>query len=74
MSAPQDMENDPTNKEALKRNSIALHTDEIIETYNVKIIMQYIPGHSGIPVNEKADTLTKQGSRQCSKLAAARCS
>ena len=53
MSAPQGLENDPTNTEEF--DSIAHH--EIIETYGVRIIMQWIPGHYDIPGNKKADTL-----------------
>ena len=62
MSALQGLEQDPSNKEEFKK--IVLYTHEIIETYGVEIVMQWIPGHSDIPGNEKADTLAKKGSRQ----------
>ena len=62
MSALQGLENDPTVNEEF---TIILKTCHgIIETYGVEIVMQWIPGHSNIPGNDKADTLAKKGSRQ----------
>ena len=60
MSALQGLENDPTVKEEFR--SILQTSHQIIVTYGVEIIMQWIPGHSNIPGNDKADTLAKKGS------------
>ena len=62
MSALQGLENDPTVKEEFR--TILQTSHQIIETYGVEIIMQWIPGHSNIPGNDKADTLAKKGSGQ----------
>ena len=62
MSALQSLEEDPTNKPELK--SILLDAHELMATYGVKTSMQWIPGHSNTPGNDKADTLAKKGSRQ----------
>ena len=61
LSALQGLENDPTVKEEFRH--ILKHTHEIKVTYGVEIVMQWIPGHSNIPGNDKADTLAKEGSR-----------
>ena len=37
---------------------------EHMETCDVKIFMQWIPGHSDTPGNDKADKLAKKGSEQ----------
>ena len=60
MSALQSLEEDPRSKPELK--SIILDTHELMETYGVKIILQWIPGHSDTPGNDKADKLAKKGS------------
>ena len=62
MSALQSLEEDPTNKPELK--SILLDAHELMATYGVKTSMQWIPGHSNTPGNDKADSLAKKGSRQ----------
>ena len=62
MSALQGLENDPTVNEEFTKILKTCHG--LIETYGVEIVMQWIPGHSNIPGNDKADTLAKKGSRQ----------
>ena len=62
MSALESLDDDPTSKPELK--SILLDAHELIATYGVKTSMQWIPGHSNTPGNDKADTLAKKGSRQ----------
>ena len=60
MSALQSLEEDPINKPELK--SIILDSHVLMETCGVKIIFQWIPGHSDTPGNDKADKLAKKGS------------
>ena len=62
MSALQGLENDPTVNEEFTKILKTCHG--LIETYGVEIVMQWIPGHSNIPGNDKADTLAKKGSGQ----------
>jgi ribonuclease HI len=38
--------------------------NNLINTHNIKLVMQWIPGHSNIPGNDRADTLAKRGSNQ----------
>ena len=58
MSAVQSLEEDPRSKPELK--SIILDSHELMEACGVKIILQWIPGHSDS--SGKADTLAKKGS------------
>lgn len=62
MSALQSLEEDPVGKPDLK--SIIEESHEIMETFGIKIFIQWIPGHSDTPGNEKADRLAKKGSEQ----------
>jgi ribonuclease HI len=43
---------------------IALDIDRLITSHDIKITMQWIPGHSNTPGNDKADRLAKKGSTQ----------
>ena len=60
ISALQSLGEDPLSKLELK--SIILDAHDLMETYGVKIILQWIPGHSDTPGNDKADKLAKKGS------------
>ena len=62
MSALESLEEDPMNKPELKL--IIMNGHELMETCDVKIFMQWIPGHSDTPGNDKADKLAKKGSEQ----------
>ena len=62
MSTLQSLEEDPASKPELK--SIIMDAHERMETCDVKIFIQWIPGHSDTPGNDKADRLAKQGSEQ----------
>ena len=62
MSALESLDDDPTSKPELK--SILLDAHDLNATYGVKTFMQWIPGHSNTPGNDKADTLAKKGSRR----------
>ena len=46
-----------------KIDKITSTCNKIMTLYNTQIIMQWIPGHSDIPNNERADKLAKAGSR-----------
>ena len=59
MSALQSLGEDPLSKLELK--SIILDAHDLMETCGVKIILQWIPGHSDTPGNDKADKLAKKG-------------
>ena len=43
---------------------INLDTNQLMTSHEVRIVMQWIPGHSNIPGNDKADKLAKKGARQ----------
>ena len=62
MSALQSLEEDPVSKPELK--TIITESHELMETCDIKIFMQWIPGHSDTPGNDKADRLAKKGSEQ----------
>ena len=62
MSALESLDEDPMNKPELK--SIILDTHELLTACGVRIFMQWIPGHSDTPGNDKADRLAKKGSEQ----------
>ena len=62
MSALQSLGEDPLSKLELK--SIILDAHDLMETCGVKIILQWIPGHSDTPGNDKADKLAKKGSEK----------
>ena len=43
---------------------IALQIHRLITAYNTRLVLQWIPGHTNIPGNEKADKLSKKGAQQ----------
>uniref|UniRef100_A0A0B7BUJ0 RNase H type-1 domain-containing protein n=1 Tax=Arion vulgaris TaxID=1028688 RepID=A0A0B7BUJ0_9EUPU len=42
--------------------SLALVIHNLISSFDINVILQWIPGHTNIPGNDKADHLAKQGS------------
>ncbi|GFO18345.1 Gag-Pol polyprotein [Plakobranchus ocellatus] len=51
-----------------KQNNEILSTkliiNQVISTYAIQLVLQWIPGHTNITGNEKADRLSKKGSQQ----------
>ena len=45
-------------------SQVLLEVNNLIEAYGIKVIMQWIPGHSNTPGNDRADILAKRGSRR----------
>ena len=62
MSALQSLEENAENKPELK--SIIMDAHELMHACDVEIFMQWIPGHSDTPGNDRADRLAKRGSEQ----------
>merc|ERR1719239_740300 len=52
------MNEQDTSKETSK---LALNLNHLIHKHQIDVVLQWIPGHSGIKGNERADTLAKQG-------------
>jgi len=51
------MKSSPT-KEMIQLSRSIPH---LINSYRVQIVLQWIPGHAGLPGNEKVDELAKRG-------------
>ena len=59
---PQALENETdANKEMIQLSRSIYH---LINMHRVQIVLQWIPGHTGLPENEKADELAKRGASQ----------
>ena len=52
------MNEQDTSKETSK---LALNLNNLMIKHQIDVVLQWIPGHSGINGNERADTLAKQG-------------
>ena len=62
MSALQALECDGYCKPELVE--IYHHANKLLTSYEVSIVMQWIPGHSNTSGNDKADRLAKKGAQQ----------
>lgn len=60
MSALQSLEKSKPNQTEL--NDIILEANKIQTAFAIRLVLQWIPGHTNIPGNDKADKLAKQGS------------
>lgn len=62
LSVLQALKNSSTEAEDL--TYILLDSHHIMSSHGVNLIMQWIPGHTNTPGNDRADTLAKKGSKQ----------
>lgn len=62
MSALQSLEGNDRSRADMAK--IILDVDELMTSHNIKIVLQWIPGHSGTPGNDRADRLAKRGTTQ----------
>ena len=60
-SVLQALESDPHSQDLTQ---IVLGTHHLKTSFGISLVMQWIPGHSQTPGNDRADTLAKRGSRQ----------
>ena len=44
--------------------SLALSINSLLTSYDIQLMLQWIPGHCDLPGNEKADKLAKEGAKQ----------
>ena len=65
-SVLQSLENDRTSDARIKE--IMNKADKLMTSYNIEVSLQWIPGHVGLPGNERADKLAKLGA-QCPQTA-----
>ena len=42
----------------------AMNADKLLSAFAVRVVLQWIPGHTNIPGNERADKLAKKGTQQ----------
>ena len=43
---------------------MALNIDKVLTSYDIKLTLQWIPGHCNLQGNERADRLAKEGARK----------
>ena len=52
------------NPHNIEMNQITMESHKLMDTFGINITMQWIPGHTNIPGNERADSLAKRGSQE----------
>ena len=45
-------------------DNLALTIDKVLTSYDIKLTLQWIPGHCNLQGNERADRLAKEGARK----------
>ena len=56
------MENRPMNSKEILDTLLTI--DKLLSAYTIRLVLQWIPGHTDIAGNEKADRLSKKGAQQ----------
>ena len=44
--------------------ALAITINDLLTSYDIQLLLQWIPGHCDLPGNERADTLAKEGANQ----------
>ena len=61
-SALQALENHSVDSKEIQET--AMKIDKLLAAFTIRLVLQWIPGHTDIPGNEKADRLSKRGAQK----------